>query len=128
MERLQLWFDLKAKGFKTTLESPEPTRSDCHAWGAHPIYHTFASILGIRPTSPGFKTVEIRPQFGPLEWARGEMPHPKGKIVVELHQESAGLVGSITLPDGVTGELVHGGKRIRLRGGSQTVQQASQMD
>ncbi|MCB0182677.1 MAG: hypothetical protein KDE31_00350, partial [Caldilineaceae bacterium] len=33
-ERLGLWFDLAAQGFKTTPEQPEPSRSDCHGWGA----------------------------------------------------------------------------------------------
>jgi hypothetical protein len=52
-ERLKLWFNLKSHGFKTTLESPEPSRSDCHGWGAHPMYHYFATILGIRPARNG---------------------------------------------------------------------------
>jgi glycogen debranching enzyme len=36
-DRMGLWFDLPAQGFKTTPEQPEPTRSDCHGWGAHPL-------------------------------------------------------------------------------------------
>ncbi|MGC4032795.1 MAG: hypothetical protein QM754_13890 [Tepidisphaeraceae bacterium] len=31
-DRLSLWFDHKPMGLKTTVEMPEPTRSDCHAW------------------------------------------------------------------------------------------------
>ena len=120
-ERLEMWFGLKALGFKTTLEHPEPSRSDCHAWGAHPLYHYYASFLGIRPTSPGFKTLTIRPQFGSLEWIRGDLPHPKGLITVELHQEQAGLVGAITLPEGVTGTLEHAGRTIHLTGGRQSI-------
>ncbi|MCB0149737.1 MAG: hypothetical protein KDE01_19095, partial [Caldilineaceae bacterium] len=58
-ERLGLWFDLAAQGFKTTPEQPEPSRSDCHGWGAHPLYHFFATLLGIRPSAPGFGQVEI---------------------------------------------------------------------
>ncbi len=53
-ERLELWFSLKEQGFKTTFEEPGNSRSDCHAWGAHPIYHFFATILGIRPMDFGF--------------------------------------------------------------------------
>jgi hypothetical protein len=120
-KRLEMWFGLQAQGFKTTLESPEPSRSDCHAWGAHPLYHYFASFLGIRPSSPGFKTVSIQPQFGSLEWIRGQLPHPNGNITVELHQEPAGLVGTIELPAGVTGTLHHGGKTTALRSGSQHI-------
>lgn len=65
--RLENWFDLPSQGFKTTPEQPEPTRSDCHAWGAHPLFHFYASILGIRPAAPGFSRVEIAPQLGQLQ-------------------------------------------------------------
>ncbi|MEN6372763.1 MAG: alpha-L-rhamnosidase C-terminal domain-containing protein [Armatimonadota bacterium] len=103
-ERMGLWFDLKGQGFKTTLEKPEPSRSDCHAWGAHPVYHYFASVLGIRPASPGFKTVKIEPQLGHLSYAKGEMVHPKGMIKVEVEQKDGKISSNIALPDGI--ELV----------------------
>jgi hypothetical protein len=32
----------------------------------------FASLLGIRPATLGFRTVMITPQLGPLKWLRGE--------------------------------------------------------
>src|SRR5205814_918641 len=35
-DRLSMWFDLRGRGFVTPFEEPEPTRSDCHAWGSHP--------------------------------------------------------------------------------------------
>ena len=65
-DRMELWFNLIEQGFKTTPEAPEPTRSDCHGWGAHPLYHDFASLLGIdgknrRPAAFGFERVEIAP-------------------------------------------------------------------
>ncbi|MDA0990487.1 MAG: alpha-L-rhamnosidase, partial [Verrucomicrobia bacterium] len=97
-DRLKLWFDLKGSGFKTTLEAPEPSRSDCHAWGAHPMFHYYATILGIRPASPGFASVTIRPQLGSLQWARGTMVHPKGLIDVDLQQTDGKLSGRVTLP------------------------------
>ena len=90
-------------GMKTTLEMPEPGRSDCHAWGAHPIYHYFASILGIRPASPGFASVVIAPQLGSLESAEGEMVHPAGMIGVRVRREGKGLRARITLPHTICG-------------------------
>ena len=83
--RMGLWFDLPAQGFKTTPEQPEPTRSDCHGWGAHPLYHYFASLLGIRPASFGFEQVEIAPMPGHLTSLSGEMVHPRGRIEADLH-------------------------------------------
>ena len=120
-ERLGLWLTLKDLGFKTTLEHPEPSRSDCHAWAAHPIYHYFASVLGIRPASPGFRTVTIAPQLGPLAEARGRLVHPKGFIEVDLAVKGGRLGGKVRLPKGVTGTYVAGGKRRRLRAGVQVV-------
>lgn len=105
-ERLQLWRELSTLGFRTTPEMPEPTRSDCHGWGAHVIYHFFATVLGIRPAGMGFEEVSIRPQLGPLEWARGRMVHPAGVIDVNLKREGGDVVGSVILPKGIGGEIV----------------------
>jgi hypothetical protein len=118
-DRLSTWFDLKRYGFKTTFEMPEPTRSDCHAWGAHPVYHYFATILGIRPSSPGFKTVRIEPQLGPLTSAKGTMVHPRGEIIVDVTVADGRSAGTITLPDGVSGVLVTDGRETTLKGGTQ---------
>ncbi len=120
-ERLALWFDLSARGFTTTPEMPEPTRSDCHAWGAHPLYHMFASLLGIRPAAPGFAGVTIAPQPGPLSWMRGELPHPRGQITIDLTIEGEWLRGMITLPPGVTGTLIWQGARQTLKAGAQSI-------
>src|SRR5919199_1747374 len=120
LERMGLWFDLEQLGFKTTVEMPEPSRSDCHAWGAHPLYHYFATILGIRPASLGFRTVEIRPQLGPLASASGRLVHPHGEIAVDFLVEDGTLHGSISLPPGVEGTLRHDEQVHTLTGGEHT--------
>jgi alpha-L-rhamnosidase len=38
-QRLQLWRSLSDLGLRCLPEQPEPTRSDCHAWGAHVLLH-----------------------------------------------------------------------------------------
>jgi hypothetical protein len=119
--RMELWFGLKANGLKTTVEMPEPTRSDCHAWGAHPLFHYFASLLGVRPISPGFATVEIAPQLGELNEARGAMPHPRGEVSVDVRREGETLHATVTLPDGVTGVFRQGETAIELHSGTQQV-------
>ncbi len=119
--RLETWFDLKQQGFKTTFEMPEPSRSDCHAWGAHPVYHYLATLLGIRPAAPGFAVVRIEPQLGPLEWARGAMVHPRGRITADLRREGGRLRGEIELPPGISGQLVVEGESRPLREGKQAV-------
>ncbi|MCG3178711.1 MAG: hypothetical protein BIFFINMI_01040 [Phycisphaerae bacterium] len=120
MERMGLWFDLRRLGCRTTLEAPEPSRSDCHAWAAHPAFHYLATILGIRPASPGFASVRVQPQLGPLAWARGSMPHPAGRIGVDVRSRDGRLTGSVELPAALSGTLEVNGRSIRLAGGLTT--------
>jgi len=123
MSRLSLWFELERLGFKTTFEEPEPSRSDCHAWGAHPIYHYFATLLGIRPGAMGFRTVHIAPQLGPLTGASGKLVHPLGEIEVDLAAERNSLRGSIKLPPGLSGTFTHAGRTVELKPGEQSIAQ-----
>jgi alpha-L-rhamnosidase len=57
-------------------------KSLCHAWGASPIYLFGKYYLGVQPTSPGYKTYEVKPNLGGLNWMEGKVPTPNG--VVEL--------------------------------------------
>jgi hypothetical protein len=113
------WRDMIARGLTTFAERPEPTRSDCHAWSASPVYELLATVCGVEPGSPGFKTVRIEPHLGPLQRATGVVPHPAGLIRVELIREGRGLRGHVTLPDGVSGEFIWNGHKIPLRPGAQ---------
>lgn len=121
LDRMDLWFNLRSNGNRTTIEMPEPTRSDCHAWGAHPLYHYFATILGIRPQVAGFGRVTITPQLGPLTSAKGTMVHPKGLIRIDLQSKDGKLTGEIELPEGITGTLAANGATRELHCGKQQV-------
>lgn len=104
--RMRRWFNYDALGLLTTPEAPEPTRSDCHAWGAHAHYHLYASILGLRPSAWGFRRVRIEPQWELLRNVAGHLPHPKGEIRFRLSFEDGRARGEITLPPGLAGELI----------------------
>jgi alpha-L-rhamnosidase len=109
-------------GLTTVPETPEPTRSDSHAWSAHPNYGLLATVLGVRPAAPGFKTVRIAPHLGPLRHADGRIPHPRGEIVVRFDTaDGGGLRGEVTLPEGLNGVLEWKGKEMPLRPGRQDV-------
>jgi hypothetical protein len=111
-----------ALGLTSAPEKPEPTRSDTHAWSAHPNYGMLATVLGVRPSSPGFRTVLIAPALGPLRTASGRVPHPRGDIDVTLTRTGdTGISGEITLPAGVTGAFEWRGRRVSLRAGHQSV-------
>jgi hypothetical protein len=119
IEAFAPWREMLRLGLTSTPENPEPTRSDSHAWAAHPNYELLATVLGVRPASPGFRTVRIEPALGPLQWAEGTVPHPKGDIAVRLTRRGAGLIAEVTLPAGVSGEFVWEGHHVGLHGGTQ---------
>jgi alpha-L-rhamnosidase len=122
IELLAPWRQMLALGLTSTPENPEPTRSDTHAWAAHPNYGLLATVLGVRPASPGFRTVRIAPALGSLKHAEGTIPHPAGDIEVAFERVGAsGIRGTVTLPAGLTGTFEWGGKQIPLRAGRQEV-------
>jgi len=79
-------------------------------------------VLGIRPAAMGFEEVVIRPQLGPLEWARGRMVHPAGFIEADLRRERDGIAGVIRLPPGVRGRALCNGESVPIREGRQTIE------
>jgi alpha-L-rhamnosidase len=122
IEQLAPWQTMLKLGLTSAPENPEPTRSDTHAWAAHPNYGLLATVLGVRPSSPGFRTVSIAPALGPLHRAEGRVPHPLGDIDVQLVRVGArGLRADITLPRGLSGVLEWQGQRRQLRDGRQTI-------
>jgi hypothetical protein len=120
IERLEPWRGMLAMGLTTVPETPEPTRSDSHAWSAHPNYGLLATVLGLRPSAPGWRSVRIAPALGPLQRASGRVPHPRGDIDVSLTRSGAdGLHVDVTLPAGLTGTLVWREKSVPLHEGRQ---------
>ena len=122
IEQLAPWRSMLALGLTSAPEKPEPTRSDSHAWSAHPNYGLLATVLGVRPASPAFRTVNIAPALGPLRHAAGTIPHPHGAIELTLDREgAAGLKGEVTLPAGVSGQFDWNGRTLPLHPGHQSV-------
>lgn len=122
LSRLDLWRDYVRLGLTTPLEAPGNSRSDCHAWGSHPLYHLHHGVAGVAPAKPFFAAVRIAPQPGPLTWYRAKTPHPKGFVEQDLRFDGDRLSGTVALPMGVPGELVWRGKVLPLRPGVQKVE------
>jgi hypothetical protein len=103
VERMNFWKDLVKQGLKTPVEGPGDTRSDCHAWGSHPLFDLQASVAGVRPASPGFRTVRIAPQPGKLPKIVSRLPHPDGFINLNLTFNNGHCQGTVELPEKITG-------------------------
>lgn len=120
LDNLQIWHDQMALGLTTWAEEPEPTRSDCHAWGASPNIEFYRILLGIDSQAPGFKKVRIAPALGSLKKVSGTMPHPAGSITADYKLDKKGkLTVQITLPDDIDGVFVWKGNEYELHGGMQ---------
>ena len=113
LKRLDLWKGYVKLGATTTLESPEypghDARSDCHAWGAHPLWFLRTGVAGIRSAAPFFAKVRIAPQPAGLKSVKASYPHPSGRMIeVDLSFEGGKAHGRVTTP--VAGEFVFGGE------------------
>jgi alpha-L-rhamnosidase len=123
IEQLGPWQGMLDLGLTTVPETPEPTRSDSHAWSAHPNYGLLATVLGVRPAAPGFQSVRIVPHLGTLQQAEGRVPHPLGDIDVRLSRSEDGrLRAEVTLPPGLDGVLVWRGREVSLAPGRQDLE------
>lgn len=121
--QLTPWRDMLKIGLTTFAENPEPTRSDCHAWSASPNYDFLATICGVVPDAPGFSRVLIQPALGGLKEVKCTIPHPAGTITLSLRRQNlgAGIEGTVTLPEHISGRLVWNGREIPLKGGFQKI-------
>lgn len=75
----------------------------CHGWASGPAAWMSRHLLGVTPVEPGFKTVNIEPFLGDLDWVEGAVPTPFGPIKVRHEKQSDGSIKSnVQLPTGVT--------------------------
>jgi len=130
LKRMDLWRGYVARDLKTAQEEPDApdgssdSRSDCHAWSAHPLYHLTANVLGLRPSAPFFRRVRIAPQPGGLKRIRSTTPTPRGDVVCDLRFGGSLATGTVTLPSGLEGEFVWNGETRRLGPGVTDVGEA----
>lgn len=76
----------------------------CHPWGAGPVKWLNEEVLGIVPTSPGFKTYDLLPHPGrTLTRVAGSTPTPFGEIQASFDVSSGS--GSVSAPAGTLGRI-----------------------
>jgi hypothetical protein len=132
LSSIEPWRKLLALHFSTWPETPGETRSDSHAWSAHPIYDLLTLVAGVEPASPGFRTVRIAPHLGDLKELKATFPHPEGEIKVEYHwkpehldpqeKDSATFFATIELPGALTGTFEFDGRSWPLKPGANRIE------
>ena len=110
-----LW--MKRHGATTLWEAWNGGSHNHPMFGA-PVRYLFTYFLGIRSRTPGWGGIVIAPQMpAALDAVSGTLATPHGVIGVSLQREAGGIRARISLPDGITAQLCHGGKTVTLAGG-----------
>lgn len=94
---LDYWGGMLDRGAVTFWEEFDPTQHGkemyamygdpygknlCHAWGASPIYLLGRHFVGLRPTSPGYQTFEIKPELAEFKQLQTVLPVKNGTVTV----------------------------------------------
>ncbi|WP_109484546.1 alpha-L-rhamnosidase C-terminal domain-containing protein [Occallatibacter savannae] len=122
LNSLDPWRELLPMHFSTWPEQPGETRSDSHAWSAHPIYDLLTLVAGVEPASEGFASVRIAPHLGSLEHLNATYPHPQGNIQMVYRRTGSGLDATVTLPGILTGTFQYGGRSWELKPGANHIE------
>ena len=91
----------------TTLHEVFGNTQSCN----HHMYSCFMAwmmqtIIGIRKVEPAYDAVVLAPCFfDGLDWARGHIDTPHGKISVDWKKEVDGKHVSFVIPDGITAQF-----------------------
>lgn len=84
-------------GATSTMECWTPEElgnlSFSHVWSSSPAIIIPQFFFGITPTSPGFATLDIRPQPGPVLSGRATAPTVRGPVSVAFTQTVPGAAG-----------------------------------
>lgn len=72
-----------------------------HPVGSTPARWLLTEILGVKPATPGFRRVSIKPHGCGLAWAHGSVATPQGPITVEWQRKGDRVVTEHQLPQGV---------------------------
>jgi alpha-L-rhamnosidase len=76
-----------------------------HGWCSTPLVQMSERVLGVAPMSPGFKTINVRPQVCDLTWAKGIVPTPLGNVSVDWRIADGKLMLDVTVPPGATADV-----------------------
>ncbi|WAC58321.1 alpha-L-rhamnosidase C-terminal domain-containing protein [Brevundimonas sp. SL130] len=123
---LQPWRDMLGQNFTTWPEEPDPTRSDSHAWSAHPTSDLLRLVAGVKPDAPGYARVRIEPHLGGLRRLDAATVHPQGVIETRyrVDERTGRLSADVRLPRGLSGVFVWQGRQRLLRPGRNLITMA----
>jgi alpha-L-rhamnosidase len=99
------WANILARGGTYTWEVWEPSDADgdsmSHGWGSNVLVEIQQSLLGVRPTAPGYASFAVSPPPSGLDWAGGTVPTPRGPIALSWRRppsSGGAFVLDVTVP------------------------------
>lgn len=113
---LETWRDLLKLNYTTWPEERGDTRSDTHAWSAHPTADLLGIVAGIGPGAPGYKTVHIAPLLGGLRRIDATAATPFGPVSVQYRIRGNRMIAEVTRPKSLPGTFKWQGKSYPLTG------------
>ena len=94
-DRSTVFFDVLKKfaalNVSTIPEDPFMPRSECHAWGAFPLYEFPRMLLGVKSGAPGWGEIVIQPYFIAADSCGGTVYTPKGNVDVSWEKGEHGV-------------------------------------
>lgn len=84
-----------------------------HAWSGGPLTLLSQKVCGIEPTSPGFKTFQVKPQMGSLTEASATVPTHYGEIKVNLKKSGRTILMEIQVPEQTNAVVISPKGRVR---------------
>ena len=123
LDMLKTWRDLLAMHYTTWPEERDDagqggkghsTRSDSHAWSAHPSADLLGIVAGIGPAAPGYARLKVEPALGSLKTLSATAATPQGPVSVRYRISGSTLNAEITRPAALPGDFLWNGKRYPL--------------
>ena len=98
------WLNMIKQGAGATMEAwdlaEKSNTTYSHPWAAAPAYTVPRDLFGIRPTTPGFATFDVRPQADGLAWATVTVPTPFGRVGAAFEVTDGRTDIGISVPSG----------------------------
>lgn len=88
-------------------------KSLCHAWGSGPVYLLGRYCVGVKPTSPGGATFEVKPNLGMYKEIHGTFPIGNGTVTLNISEDELSV--HATVPGGT---LIWNGQEIKIEQGT----------
>ncbi|QGP81261.1 alpha-L-rhamnosidase-related protein [Sphingobium sp. CAP-1] len=120
---LDTWRDLLKLNYTTWPEERDgagqagknaSTRSDSHAWSAHPTADLLGIVAGIGPDAPGYARLKVEPALGGLHNVSATAATPYGPVSVRYRVNGKRLSADITRPKDLPGDFLWNGQRYPL--------------